>query len=239
MPSSQRGSVLLSVVVAITLLAAISFMLSFQGAGQASVTSGERERDRLRYIAEAGVAHARLQLAQNTSCEGYTDIPKTDFAGDSYSVSFNTTKDSPVEFGSTAESQDGAKFKLKVDGELAYQPPQSVVIQLSETSGRDTILDDFYPIRNYGGASYISIESGGWEQRPVLEFDVSKIPADAAVQSARLELRQLNVNGPGQVFVHRFGKGRQIHQPSFAQEQAFRCGSWLASAANHQNFCQP
>ena len=199
----QRGSVLLPVVVAITLLAAITFMLSYQGVSQTTVVTGEAERDRLRYVAEAGLAHARSQLARNTSCDNYADIPKTDFAGETYSVAVSPSKGSPIKIKSSVELQNGKKLNINAAGIRAYQPATTVVLQLSDTSGEDTILDDFYPIRNYGGASYLQVNSGSWKQRPVLRFPLDKIPANATIQLARLELRQWNANVPGEITVHR------------------------------------
>ncbi|MDH3350624.1 MAG: DNRLRE domain-containing protein, partial [Gammaproteobacteria bacterium] len=203
LPGAQRGFILMSVVVAITLLAAIAFMLGYQGASQTGIASGELERDRLRYIAEAGMAHAKLQLAKNTSCSGYTDIPRTDFGGDSYSVEFPDKSSSPVRIRAIGELQGGGKFKLESDSVRAYQAPLAVNLQLSKTGGKDAILDDFYPIRNYGGANYLQVNSASWQQRPVLQFDLSEVPAGAKILSARLELMQQSVNNGGAVAVHR------------------------------------
>jgi len=202
-PGAQRGFILMSVVVAITLLAAIAFMLGYQGASQTGIASGELERDRLRYIAEAGMAHAKLQLANNTSCSGYTDIPKTDFGGDSYSVEFPNKSSSPVRIRAIGELQGGGKFKLQSDSVQAYQAPLAVNLQLSKTGGKDAILDDFYPIRNYGGANYLQVNSASWQQRPVLQFDLSEVPAGVKILSAHLELMQQSVNNGGAVAVHR------------------------------------
>ena len=95
-----------------------------------------------------------------------------------------------------------------VDGALVLlshelKKETEVVLQLGDTLGEVAILDDFYPIRNYGGASYLQVNSGSWKQRPVLRFPLDKIPANATIQLARLELRQWNANVPGNITIHR------------------------------------
>jgi hypothetical protein len=62
--------------------------LGNQGATQTNIASGELQRDQLRYITEAGLAHARSQLSQSTTCDGYTNIPSTPFGAGTYAVNF-------------------------------------------------------------------------------------------------------------------------------------------------------
>ncbi|MGB5177123.1 MAG: DNRLRE domain-containing protein, partial [Gammaproteobacteria bacterium] len=87
----------------------------------------------------------------------------------------------------------------------AYQPASTLNLQLSDTGGgKDTLIDDFYPIRNYGGASYLQINSqSGWFMAPLIQFDLPDLPPGARVLEARLELLTLNVNTGGTATVHR------------------------------------
>ncbi|MDH5621659.1 MAG: DNRLRE domain-containing protein, partial [Gammaproteobacteria bacterium] len=202
-PNKQRGFILLTVVVAITLLAAIAFVLGYQGASQAGIAAGEFERDQLRYVAEAGMAHAKSQLAQNTSCASYTDLPATTFGSGSYSATITPDNNSPVSITATGQLQNGAKLSVMNNSVRTYQPATTLTLQMKTTGGKDAILDDFYPIRNYGGVNYVKVNSGSWNQRPVIEFDLSTVPAGVTIQSARLELRQWNVGNPGNVAVRR------------------------------------
>ncbi len=202
--AKQGGFILLTVVVAITLIAAIALALSYQGASETSIAAGELERDQLRYVSEAGMAHAKLLLAGNTSCTGYTDIPDTDFGGGSYSVEFKTTSGSPVRIRSIGEQQDGAKYRLEVDNVHAYQAPNTITLQLDATTGKDVHVDSFYDTSNYGGMADVTVRSNpGWMQRPLLEFDLSAIPSGVKIVSAKLELRLDVVSTPGVIGAHR------------------------------------
>jgi hypothetical protein len=85
-----------------------------------------------------------------------------------------------------------------------YEPSTTVTLQLGTDPGKDTMLDDFYSDRNYGGSVYLQITGwGSWLQRPVLQFDLTTIPADVKVISAKLELKHLSTQAPGMVSIHR------------------------------------
>jgi len=200
--TENRGFVLSAVLFAITLLAAVAFVLAYQGVSQTGIASGELERDRLRYAAEAGLAHARLELSQHFSCSGYTDIPTTSFGADSYSATISPLSGSPVSVTAIGQSADGIEHTLAVADAKAYQSPVTIVLQLSVDAGKDTFLDDNVPDRNFGGASYIQVEQNG-DMRPLLQFDLSAISANATIRSARLELRQTRLDTAGAVAVHR------------------------------------
>ena len=194
---------LLPVVVAITLLAAITFMLSYQGVSQGNVVDGELQRDRLRFVAEAGLAHAKAELAKNTSCESYASIPETNFGSDAYSVLVTPDNGSPVSIQSSVTLANGKTLDLFANAVAAYEVPSTVVLQLDATTGRDTFLEDSFPDRNYGASDSYKIESAGVNWRPLIRFDLDAIPTGVQIHSATLQLRQFNINAPGQVFVHR------------------------------------
>ena len=200
----QRGFVLLAVVLAITVLAVIALVLSHQGASQCNTAAGEVQRDQLRYVTEAGMAHAKLLLSQNTSCSGYTDIPKTDFGVDSYRATFSTNKDSPVTVTATGSLASGIEHSLINSTVRAYQPAVALALQLGKTAGKDTLIDRFYDIQNYGAVDDLIVSSNpSWMRRSLLEFDLSAIPAGVRIISAKLELQQRIVGTPGVIGVHR------------------------------------
>ena len=203
-PIKQRGAVLLPVVIAIVLLASITFMLSNQAVNQANIVAAELERDRLTYVAEAGLAHARSQLALNASCDNYADIPKTAFAGETYSVAVSPNNGSPVSIVSSADLQGGKTLTLSSEAVPTYQPPSTVVLQFSETDGKDVSIDSFYDDANYGSFQDIMVRSNPlWIQRPLLEFDISAVPTGVHIVSATLELAMSSVSVAGDISVHR------------------------------------
>ena len=203
-PNTERGFILVAVIIAITLVAAIAFALSQQGASETNVTSGELERDQLRYVAEAGMAHAKLQLAKNTSCSGYTDIPKTDFGADSYKAKFRTDEGSPVTIKAKGYLPSGAEIKLQSNPVRAYQPSTAVVLQLGTTAGKDTMINRWFDIQNYGAVDNLTVRSDpSRTQRALLEFDLSAIPASTEIIFATLELEQRAISTAGVINVHR------------------------------------
>ncbi|MGB5538984.1 MAG: DNRLRE domain-containing protein, partial [Gammaproteobacteria bacterium] len=105
--------------------------------------------------------------------------------------------------GNPSPASDITRTRTRTDLP-AFQPPGNVALQLGTDPGEDTLLDSFYDIRNYGGASYLQVHDNGsdWQQYPLIRFDLARLPRGAAVRSARLELRLLNVNGPGKATIH-------------------------------------
>ncbi|MBT8144693.1 MAG: DNRLRE domain-containing protein, partial [Gammaproteobacteria bacterium] len=207
-PNTERGFILLTVVIAITLVAAIAFALGQQGASETNTTSGELERDQLRYVAEAGMAHAKFQLAENRTCSGYTDIPTTVFGGDSYSATYSATNNSPVTITATGSLASGIDYSLVDNTVRAYQPSTAVVLQLGKTAGKDTMIDRWFDIQNYGASDALIVRSDPFRmQRALLEIDLSAIPASAEIISAKLELEQRAIGTPGAIGVHRVTRG--------------------------------
>ena len=116
---------------------------------------------------------------------------------------------SPVTIRATGELDNGVKRKLEDKIAVAYQPPGTVTLQLGTDPGEDAMLDSFYGARNYGGADYMQVHDNttDWKQYPLIRFDLSGLPPDVAVRSARLELSLRSLNTPGTATVHRVSRG--------------------------------
>ena len=82
----QRGYLVITVVVALFLLATISVMLTHGSAISANTASSELEGARAELVAQAGMQHA-LWRAANNACMGNVTIPATTLGADSYSAS--------------------------------------------------------------------------------------------------------------------------------------------------------
>jgi len=82
---SQRGYLLITVVVMLFLLASIAMLLNHDSAISANTASTELEAARANYVAQAGMQHA-LWSAQNNACMGDVTIPDTALGADSYSA---------------------------------------------------------------------------------------------------------------------------------------------------------
>jgi len=81
----RRGFVLLTVVLALVLVAAVALLIGRQGALGASMAAGTAEGDEARYVAEAGLQHAIWQV-QNSNCGGFTDLSPASFGLHTYSA---------------------------------------------------------------------------------------------------------------------------------------------------------
>ena len=82
----QRGYLLITVVVALFLLATVAVLLTRGSAISANTASSELEAARAKYVAEAGMQHA-LWRAQNNACMGNVTIPATTLGPDRYAAS--------------------------------------------------------------------------------------------------------------------------------------------------------
>ncbi len=200
----QRGYILLPVVVTITLLAAIAFLVQRESGMEVNLVAGELEAVRAQYVAEAGLRHASW-VAQNSACTAYT-LPSTGFGEHSYSAAFEPTGGSPVTITATGTLASGATRSLTRDAVTVYEAPTTVTVQLDNTNGGDVALDSFFNDRNHGANySYVStnINQVGHQ---LIHFDLSDIPPNVSVLSAKLEVYQYsasNVSADATIAVHR------------------------------------
>jgi type II secretory pathway pseudopilin PulG len=210
-PGKERGFVLLYVVVAITLVAAIALALGNQGATQTNIASGELQRDQLRYITEAGLAHARSQLSQSTTCDGYTNIPSTPFGAGTYAVNFTPAGSSPVTITATGSLATGAQLALSRDDIRVYDAGgiQRITLQPGSSS-EDTYIEVDKPNDNYGSDNILMTDgeiSGSGPIRSLLRFGLSGIPSSLDVIAAELSLYvDDDANTPPVVEAHRLLK---------------------------------
>lgn len=92
--ASQRGFVLLPVVLALVVVAIVALLLSHESAINANMQGGGSEADQLRYVAEAAFQHADW-AAQNSGCTGDLTIPTTPFGEHTYSAAVTATGAGP------------------------------------------------------------------------------------------------------------------------------------------------
>ena len=204
--SKQQGFLLVTVVVILAILASIAMLLSTSASMDNAVLSQHAEGAELDYVTEAGMAHAKWQLAQNTSCTNYTSLPATPFGSHSYSASFTPTSGSPISVAAQATLVNGAQRALQSNPVAAYQAPTVLTLQPDAATGKDTRVYEWKSAWNYGTATTLSVENrivGDWSNA-LLEFDVNSIPAAATIISATLVLNQSSPSASGGDFsVHR------------------------------------
>ena len=205
---SQGGLVLMPVVLALVVVAAVALMLNYESATDVALVRGQAEQDTLRYVTEAGLAHAEWQLAQNTSCSGYTDLASTAFGSHSYSATIAPTDDSPVTIDVTGVLSNGATHSLNHEDVRVYDLAAPVTLTLQPgATGKDTFIegDSGHTDHNKGGDNHLYSDSEADKQlRALLQFDLSVIPSTAHIQTATLELEvEKNDGSADTVEVHR------------------------------------
>ena len=87
--SNCRGYVLLPVVIAISLIAALAFLMSRESNIQVNIAASEFEIKQAEYLARAGLQHGLQQAAQQ-GCGAYTDLSNVALGNDSYSTTLTT-----------------------------------------------------------------------------------------------------------------------------------------------------
>jgi len=203
----QQGFLLITVVVVLAVLAAMVLALSSSTSSSYALLTNQAENDTLNFVVESGMQHAAWQLAQNTSCTGYSDLPATTFGPHSYSVSISPMAGSPVSLQSTGVLAGGAQRTSTHDGVPVYDLtlPMAGVLTI-DAGGKDTFIegDTGHTDHNKGSDAKLNTSSEvGKELRTLLHFDLSGLPPTATVQTATLELEVATHGSTDVVEAHR------------------------------------
>ena len=143
-------------------------------------------------IAGLGISAAEL-LTGNTKVRLTTDVMT---AGNSYVLTVNNVMD---ENGNTIAVDSQASFEFNPIMTRAFQDG------LTPDTGYDGTMDSYIreatATTNYGAATTIQVDGdepsgSGTDMSIVIGWDISEIPAAAAVQSASIVLNTLNIGGP-------------------------------------------
>jgi len=201
--AKEHGYILLPVTLALLLVGVVAYLMNVEGSMGIERTARSQQPDQARYVAEAGLAHALWQV-QQSGCGGY-GLADTPFGQDSYKAVVTPVGGSPVTIAATGTLAGGLSTALSRENVAVYEPPATVTLQPDAAEGKDTFLYDWKDAWNYGAHRELwAIEVSGNTYRPLLEFDLSGIPAGAAVLAATLELYQVSAsNGGGPIGVYR------------------------------------
>ena len=152
--NQQRGYLLMTVVVTLFILSAISLLMTRQSVIEGNTAKSEIDRDQARYVAEAGLKHALWQARQQ-GCGPYTDLTNQPFGEHRYSTTLSAATDQ----GSVSS------YTLSVDQDTWINSKNP-----GATNGDDSKLD-------------IELDAGdqGWG---LTRFDLSTITANASILSA-------------------------------------------------------
>ncbi len=187
--SRQAGFTLLPVVLAMSLVAAIAFLLNRDNGVNAATLSGQDDMERARLAAEAGLQAANYVVQQIGCAGGYptSALPVTNnaFGGAAYSAFADRASGSPLALTATG-TYNGASVTLTRSTVYAYQSPmRTYTLQPDPAVMLDTSLGDKHSDRNYGGDTVLQLASDGSPSNgnfePVLRFDFSIFPAGSRV----------------------------------------------------------
>lgn len=180
---SAGGFTLLPVILAMSLIAAIAFLLNRDNGINLSLAASQADKERARYAAEAGLQAANY-VVQGLGCGGGyplagTPVTDNNFGGATYSAYSNLAVGSPITLTSTG-TYNGASVTLSRAGVYVYQGPRKTWgAQPGPATSKDTYLDNSNPTRNYGASTPLRLQSGRYED--LLQFDLSPLPAGSRV----------------------------------------------------------
>jgi hypothetical protein len=178
----MNGFTLLPVVLAMSIIAAIAFLLNRDNGLNARMITQQGDLERARYAAEAGLQAANFAV-QAAGCGGMfptsgAPVTNASFSGAAFSAHSTALTGSPVTLVSTG-TYNGASVTLTRANVHVYKPRKSVALQPGASSGQDTHVNMEFPDRNYGGEQELRLFTGKYQ--PLLRFDASGIPAGSRV----------------------------------------------------------
>ncbi|MFK7816958.1 MAG: DNRLRE domain-containing protein, partial [Gammaproteobacteria bacterium] len=202
----QTGIALLPVALIITVIAAVSLLLSYESSMNVHQSASQNESKQADLIAEAGMAHAKWQLKKITDCAGYANLPSTNFDVHSYTANITPDNGSPISVSATGVSNTGITRTLIDTHMRMYQTPYTKEFVLDE-SGKDTFIEgeSGHTDHNKGNDNHIVIKSEtNKPERGLIQFDLTKIPSNTKILNAILELHLSDSKGSSQdIFIHR------------------------------------
>jgi len=181
----MAGFTLLPVILAMSLIAAIAFLLNRDNGMNAEMVASQSDADRARYTAEAGL-QAVNAIAQGNNCTGYTDLGTTAFGAGSFTATVNPKTGTPVTLTAAAATASGASASLTRANVVMHQTTLNTFFLQLGTTGMDTYIRSSSPNGNYGGDTNLKISPG--QSVALQKFDLSYIPADSTILSAQLSL---------------------------------------------------
>jgi hypothetical protein len=182
---NMAGFTLLPVILAMSLIAAIAFLLNRDSGMNAGMIASQSDADRARYTAEAGL-QAVNALTQAKGCTGYTNLNTTAFGAGSYTATVTPASGTPVTLTAAATTAGGASASLTRSNVVVHPTTPYTITLQPGTTGLDTYIRSSGPNTNYGADNVLKIATGGTVA--LVQFDLSSIPAGSDIRSAQFSL---------------------------------------------------
>ena len=184
----MAGFTLLPVVLAMSLIAAIAFLLNRDNGMNINMVAKQMDADRARYAAEAGLQAANAKV-QSFSCAGGfpvvgTPVTNNNFGGGGYSAYATSAGGNTTGLVSTG-TYNGTSVTLTRNNIYVYKTtPNTYTLQPNATAGIDTYISK-NSTTNYGNSNSLSMSS---TKSPLIKFDLSMFPAGSRPLSSTLSI---------------------------------------------------
>jgi N-acetylneuraminic acid mutarotase/Tfp pilus assembly protein PilX len=183
------GFTLIPVMLAMSLIAAIAFLLNRDNGMNTEMVASQMDTDRARYAAEAGLQAVNAKV-QGFSCAGGfpvvgTPITNSNFGGASYSAYATTASGNTTGLVSTG-TYNGTSVTLTRNNVYVYQSATKThTLQPNAAAGLDTYIDSAAE-SNHGATDNLSIKKN--QQSLLFKFDLSAFPAGSRPVSATFSI---------------------------------------------------
>jgi hypothetical protein len=172
-----RGFTLIPVVLAMSVVAAVAFLLNRDTGINVRMVSQQAETERARYAAEAGL-QAINYAVQKAGCSGPNPDPIShSIAGATYTASAAPKPGSKVDLTSVG-TYNTTSVTLTRAGVAVYQPRTTRVVQPTAVTGQDTFID-WGQERNFGGDIRMRLQSTRYS--PLVKIPLTDLPAATRV----------------------------------------------------------
>lgn len=180
---SQSGFAMVTVLFLVSMLAVIGITLNRTGGLQSTISFNLNMGEEAFYIANAGIQHGLFKLRRTPGLRGtiFSDVA---FGSGSYNVSIVDENPAKGVILVTSAGKTGTALRT-IERRIYPDPSVTVYPQLI----KDTYLSQEKLNWNFGVSGQINI--GCWKVQPdraLFEYDLSIIPAGAAIDSAVFEL---------------------------------------------------
>ncbi len=182
----QNGYILLPVILALTILAVLSYQLTTESALNVGSAVRNQEMQTAKYVAEAGLQHAIWQLNQ-ANCSGYSDFTNGSLGEYQYNTSITPKNGSPVTIIATGTDANGTAYSIKQESMKVYQTYQTLILQPG-SEGKDAWVDANSPKDNFGKSNWMTISGNPTEKYFLGYFDLSSLPPESKIITASLEM---------------------------------------------------
>lgn len=179
------GFTLLPVILAMSLIAAIAFLLNRDNGMNAEMIASQGDAGSARYTAEAGMQMVNA-ISQGKNCTGYTDLGQTTFGTGSFTAAVNPKNGTPVTLTATATTAQSAVVSLSRSNVIMHQTTPYTITLQPGTPGMDTSIGSANRNANHGADPNMTINNVQYVS--LVQFDLSTIPAGAIIQSAQFSL---------------------------------------------------